>query len=159
MCFIYLLKKWSFVDFQIRNERRDATTRTSREIRFYLHKEFRAAGIQFHLHKEIRAAGIQFHLHKEIRAGKIWYHLQIEIDGAFRMWKSIIGRCSNRGRIRGGGCGQAPSPLPPPGSLPHRPILTHLHMSSRLTFRKDDNLAILESTATTCAGVRKGVLH
>ena len=34
-------------------------------IRFYLHKEFRAAEIGFYLHKEFRAAGIRFYLHKE----------------------------------------------------------------------------------------------
>ena len=33
-------------------------------IRFYLHKEFRAAGIRFSLHKEFGAAGIRFYLHK-----------------------------------------------------------------------------------------------
>ena len=34
-------------------------------IRFYLHKEFRAAEISFYLHKDFRAAGIRFYLHKE----------------------------------------------------------------------------------------------
>ena len=33
--------------------------RSSREIRFYLHKEFRATEIGFYLHKEFRAAEIQ----------------------------------------------------------------------------------------------------
>ena len=33
-------------------------------IRFYLHKEFRAAEIGFDLHKEFRAAKIRFYLHK-----------------------------------------------------------------------------------------------
>ena len=89
MFFMSFLKKWSFVDFQIRNERRDATTRTSREIRFYLHKEFRAAGIQFHLHKEFRAAGIQFYLHKEIRAAEIWFYLHKEFLKKIRE-KSMI---------------------------------------------------------------------
>ena len=35
-------------------------------IRFYLHKEFRAAGARFYLHKEFRAAEIRFYLHKEL---------------------------------------------------------------------------------------------
>ena len=34
-------------------------------IRFYLHKEFRAAEIGFYLHKEFCAAEIWFYLHKE----------------------------------------------------------------------------------------------
>ena len=34
---------------------------------FYLHKEYRAAGIWFYLHKEFRAAEIWFYLHKEFR--------------------------------------------------------------------------------------------
>ena len=45
----------------------------------------------------------------------------------------------------------------PTGSLTHQSTLTHLHMSSRLNFPKDDNLATVESTTTTCAGVRKSV--
>ena len=53
------------IGFQIGNERKDAKTLTSLEIRFYLHKEFRAAEIGFYLHKEFRAAGIRFYLHKE----------------------------------------------------------------------------------------------
>ena len=44
--------------------KRAAKTLTSREIRFYLHKEFRAAEIGFYLHTEVRAAGIRFCLHK-----------------------------------------------------------------------------------------------
>ena len=37
----------------------------AKNIRFYLHKEFRAAEIRFYLHKEFRAAEIRFYLHKE----------------------------------------------------------------------------------------------
>ena len=78
-CFSLLfLKKWSFVGFQIGNERRDATTRTSREIRFCLHKEFRAAGIRFYLHKDCCAAGIRFHLHKDFRVAGIEFSLHKE---------------------------------------------------------------------------------
>ena len=48
-----------------------------REIRFYLHKEFRVAEISFYLHKDFRAAEIGFSLHKEIFIRKImknqWY--------------------------------------------------------------------------------------
>ena len=40
---------------------KDATSRTSREIRFHLLKEFRAAGIEFYLHKACRAARIRFY--------------------------------------------------------------------------------------------------
>ena len=36
-------------------------------IRFYLHKECRAAEIRFSLHKEFRAAEIRFSLYKEFR--------------------------------------------------------------------------------------------
>ena len=34
-------------------------------IRFYLHKDFRAAEIQLYLHKDVRVAGIEFSLHKD----------------------------------------------------------------------------------------------
>jgi len=39
--------------------------RVFREIRFYLHKEFRDREIRLYLHKEFRAAEIGFSLHKE----------------------------------------------------------------------------------------------
>ena len=55
--------------------KRAAKTLTSREIRFYLHKEFRAAEIGFYLHKEFRAAGIRFYLHKEFGAARIRFCL------------------------------------------------------------------------------------
>ena len=47
----------------------------SREIRFYLRKEFRAAEIEFYLHKEFSAAEIRFHLHKVFRAAGIRFYL------------------------------------------------------------------------------------
>ena len=43
------------------------TKNYSLSIRFYLHKEFRAAEIRFSLHKEFRAAEIRFYLHKRFR--------------------------------------------------------------------------------------------
>ena len=56
--FISLLEMWSSVDFQIRNEWKEVNTRISPEIRFYLHKDFRVAGIEFCLHKEFCTAEI-----------------------------------------------------------------------------------------------------
>ena len=51
--------------------KRAAKTLTSREIRFYLHKEFRAAEIGFYLHKEFRAAGIRFLSTQRIGGGDL----------------------------------------------------------------------------------------
>ena len=41
-------------------------------IRFYLHKEFRAAEIEFYLHKEFRVAGRRFYLHKDCVEERSW---------------------------------------------------------------------------------------
>ena len=48
-----------------KNDTKSDTKKDSLPIRFYLHKEFRAAEIRFSLHKEFCAAEIRFSLHKE----------------------------------------------------------------------------------------------
>ena len=45
---------------------------------FYLHKEFRGAGIRFYLHKDFRADGIEFYLHKEFRVAGSRFYLHKE---------------------------------------------------------------------------------
>ena len=60
-------------------------------IRFYLHKEFRAAGIRFSQHKEFRAAGIRFYLHKRLV-------VQDNIQYKSRAYGNIFLRAS-RGRV------------------------------------------------------------
>ena len=39
--------------------------RPARRFAFYLHREFRGAGLRFYLPKEFRGAGLRFYLHKE----------------------------------------------------------------------------------------------
>ena len=128
------------------------------EMWFSLHRDCRAAEMWFYLHRDCRAAEKRFSLHrdallKEIvnimrdilknfpRCARLPF-LRIKKEKGMMYWKIVA---ALRALVS--------------GSLPHGPTLTHLHMSSRLTFRKDDNLAILESTAKTCTGVRKGALH
>ena len=70
--FHFLSQKRSLVNLTIRKWTQWGCCGFSREIRFYLVWDCRAAGIRFYLLWDCRAAGIRFYLHNEFHGNQLY---------------------------------------------------------------------------------------